>query len=83
MREWRKSHPLAGVAKTKDNCRSYSSQLVKRGKIVREGCIVAGCSARAEMHHEDYSNPWNVMWICREHHSALHNGYAVIQCVAA
>jgi len=43
---------------------------LERGKIERRGCEV--CGARAEMHHEDYSQPLAVRWFCRSHHKAEH-----------
>lgn len=70
MREWRKTHPLTPEQKVKDTCRSYSCILEKRGNIQRQPCQV--CGERAERHHPDYSDPWNVVWVCRKCHLDMH-----------
>ena len=70
MREWRKTHPLTPEQKVKDNCRSYANVYKRRGHLVPEACEV--CGGPAEMHHDDYSKPLQVRWMCREHHLAHH-----------
>ena len=66
MRKHRKLHPLTPEQRQKDNCRSYALVYLKRGKIQREPCKV--CGEKAEMHHEDYSQPLLIDWLCRKHH---------------
>lgn len=44
---------------------------VQTGKIKKGSCFVCG-NAIAEAHHPDYSKPFNVLWLCREHHAKLH-----------
>lgn len=73
MREWRKTHPLTEEQKKRDNARSKAGQYFRRGKIEKEPCIVCG-SPDSEMHHPDYDKPLYVVWMCREHHLALHRG---------
>jgi hypothetical protein len=43
---------------------------LKRGKITQKPCEV--CGELAQMHHDDYSRPLDVRWLCREHHLAHH-----------
>ncbi len=43
---------------------------VATGKLKRLPCEV--CGAKAEAHHEDYSKPLVVQWLCRKHHDAEH-----------
>lgn len=45
---------------------------VKHGKIIRGPCEVCGKDKDVHGHHEDYSQPLNVKWLCREHHFKLH-----------
>lgn len=40
--------------------------ILKRGK-----CEVCG-SLRVDAHHDDYTMPLIVRWLCRKHHRALH-----------
>lgn len=71
MREWRKTHPMSLAQKRKDACRSYAGVYLRRGKLKKRPCRQCG-SAKAEMHHPDYSQPLNVIWLCRPCHLALH-----------
>jgi len=52
-------------------CRSYTHTLIKRGQLQREPCIRCG-SPYAQAHHPDYSDPRNIVWMCRECHLLLH-----------
>lgn len=44
-------------------------------KFLRKGikglCSVCGKS-NAEAHHDDYSKPYEIVWLCVKHHSQLH-----------
>ena len=44
---------------------------VKRGDLVREPCEVCGVEP-SQAHHEDYSKPLDVRWLCFKHHRAEH-----------
>jgi len=43
---------------------------IRDRRLVRETCQV--CGAEAQAHHEDYSKPLDVLWLCPEHHAELH-----------
>ena len=73
MREWRKTHPLTGEQRRKDNARSYAGVYLRRGKITKKTCQECG-STDSEMHHPDYDRPLLVWWLCRPCHLALHRG---------
>lgn len=70
MRDWRKTHFMSPEQKKKDIARSYLGVYIRRGKINREPCEV--CGSKAEAHHDDYSKPLQVKWLCRKHHMKLH-----------
>lgn len=40
---------------------------VKMGRLIRLPCEVCG-SPKSEAHHDDYSKPLDVRWLCRPHH---------------
>lgn len=61
---------------TKKSQRKYSERFAARtsvrlaieaGKLFREPCIICG-EQRSEAHHEDYSRPLQVKWLCHTHH---------------
>jgi hypothetical protein len=71
-RRTRKKHKdLNEEQKLKANCRSYLNTYLKRGLIEKQKCNICGAS-ESEAHHEDYSKPLVVIWLCREHHLELH-----------
>lgn len=72
MREWRKTHRLAGAARLKDNARSYAGVYKRRGIIKPDRCEDCG-AVMAEMHHEDYAKPKDVVWLCRRCHLSRHD----------
>ncbi|GAG03219.1 unnamed protein product, partial [marine sediment metagenome] len=41
------------------------------GRLKRGKCLVCG-DEKTEAHHEDYSKPLEVKWLCKKHHSELH-----------
>jgi hypothetical protein len=51
--------------------RSLARRAISAGKLQREPCEVCG-AAEVEAHHDDYSQPLKVRWLCRPHHRAHH-----------
>ena len=70
MRQWRKAHPLTPEQRRRMNCHSYAHSYSRRGRLKKRPC--GFCGHPAEMHHENYSEPLRVIWLCRKHHLALH-----------
>ena len=57
--------------KQRNNASAWAHQAVKRGDIKRLPC--SDCWAeKAEMHHEDYTKPLTVIWLCRRCHLLRH-----------
>lgn len=44
---------------------------VRWGKIKRQPCEVCGV-LKSQGHHEDYSKPLDVVWLCAKHHAEVH-----------
>ena len=44
---------------------------VKNGKLVKKTCEVCG-SEKVHAHHDDYSKPFDVRWLCPIHHAEVH-----------
>lgn len=69
--ESRRRNPLNFDQREKSNARAYAHVYLKRGKLKRQPCEV--CGSAAQMHHDDYSRPLEVRWLCRFHHLELHH----------
>ena len=50
------------------------SNALRSGRLVRMPCEVCGCN-ESEAHHDDYSLPLDVRWLCRVHHLMHHGNY--------
>lgn len=44
---------------------------VKYGKVLKSSCEVCG-NSKVEAHHNDYSKPLEVVWLCKRHHADIH-----------
>jgi len=47
------------------------SSAIKRGDLVRQPCEKCG-EAKSQAHHDDYSKPLSVRWLCVKHHREHH-----------
>lgn len=56
--------------KNMESARRKVRQAIQCGKIMPYFCEVCGKSAEA--HHDDYSKPLDVRWLCSIHHKRLH-----------
>jgi len=72
MRENRTRHSeLTPQQKQKANARTYANVYVKRGTLLKQPCSICG-NVKAEMHHNDYKKPLEVIWLCRPCHLNIH-----------
>jgi hypothetical protein len=44
---------------------------IASGEIIKLPCAVCG-NAKAQGHHEDYSKPFDLVWLCVRHHQDRH-----------
>lgn len=58
---------------TKYRCHIEVQKALKNGTISKQPCEVCG-SRVVDAHHDDYSQPLKVRWLCRQHHTRLHSG---------
>lgn len=58
----------------KKNGSAYAKvyRAVKKCLLVKKPCQMCGSIKRVHAHHDDYSKPLEVMWLCPVHHKARH-----------
>lgn len=56
----------------KIRARTAVKTALARGQLQRLPCEVCG-GTKAEAHHDDYSKPLEVRWLCRRHHKPLYH----------
>ena len=57
--------------KEKHAAHSAVYRALKRGELIKKTCRQCG-SVFVESHHEDYSKPLEVIWLCSKHHKMIH-----------
>lgn len=58
-----------------------ATKAIRQGRLVRQPCIICG-DPESDGHHEDYSKPLEVIWLCRGHHIRLHRNGSPFWAVA-
>lgn len=58
--------------KRKTKCRNAFNRAILKGDIKRQPCEKCN-TPNAEGHHDDYDKPFDVRWLCQEHHQEFHN----------
>lgn len=83
-REWHEANPervrehqRRWVEKNPEKRRVHGvvQNAIRTGKLVKGPCeraVDGGCSKRIHAHHDDYSKPLEVRWLCSAHHAATH-----------
>lgn len=67
---WRKKYRAEHIERVLAHDLVYRT--IRRGKFAKKPCEKCGAE-RAEAHHEDYSKPLSVRWLCRAHHIEEHH----------
>jgi hypothetical protein len=51
--------------------RNIVNHAIRRGELIRQPCAICG-NEFGNAHHEDYSKPFEIIWLCRSCHMKLH-----------
>lgn len=75
MRKTRPKHSeLSKKERDRSTARRMANAAVKKGQIKKKPCERCG-AVKSEKHHDDYSKPLEVIWLCRpchiEHHKKM------------
>lgn len=62
---WERRNPIKKAASTAVN------NAIRDGRMTRQPCEVCG-NEKAQAHHDDYSKPLDVRWLCTTHHAEWH-----------
>lgn len=55
----------------KEAARLAARRAVRHGKLIRQPCEACG-DLNTQAHHDDYSRPLDVRWLCAIHHAEFH-----------
>lgn len=47
---------------------------LRKGIMTKRPCQICGSINNIHAHHEDYSKPLSVIWLCPQHHKDIHRG---------
>ena len=69
LREFREKYPQ------KYKAHNLVNNALRDGRMRKMPCEVCGSEIAIHGHHDDYSFPLNVRWLCAAHHSEWHNAH--------
>lgn len=65
QQRWRRQNPIRYAAHL------HVETLKRLGLLIVQPCEVCGAD-KSDAHHDDYSRPGDVRWLCRRHHREHH-----------
>lgn len=65
-----------GVSPEKYKARVFLNNAVRDGRAIRLPCRVCG-DPKSQAHHDDYSKPLEVEWLCFRHHREIGHGQTI------
>jgi hypothetical protein len=68
MREYSK----APGTKDRHKARWLTARAIRTGKLTKRPCEVCKATTKVQAHHDDYSKPLDVRWLCLTHHVEHH-----------
>jgi len=80
VRKWKRKNPdkrrqisaeWSARNREKKRANGIVKKAIERGELERQSCEICK-SAFTEAHHDDYSKPLSVRWLCVKHHNEWH-----------
>ncbi len=71
IKEKRKLYPSYSKGNAKSKARTDLHHAIEKGILTRLPCEVCQ-NPTSQAHHEDYSKPLQVIWLCSKHHGERH-----------
>jgi hypothetical protein len=62
----------AGINGYKSLVRNVTFNAICSGLLIKKPCEVCGVNEKVEAHHDDYTKPLEVRWLCKAHHQEHH-----------
>ncbi|MBA7592340.1 hypothetical protein ES708_34520 [subsurface metagenome] len=77
---WRANHLEEARQQRLEHARNDREQhnAIRRAQVHypdRQICEIEGCYELGERHHDDYSKPLEIRWLCKRHHKRLSRLY--------
>ena len=69
-REWARAKTYQ--KSDKRACNIIVGNAIRRGQLVKQPCTRCGTTDHNHAHHEDYTQPMDVTWLCRSCHGERH-----------
>lgn len=67
-----RSRNYSNVSKRQAEAGRIVAQALRNGTLKRRPCRVCGTKKRIQAHHDDYTKPLKVRWLCPKHHGERH-----------
>jgi ribosomal protein S27AE len=71
-KQYRNRKRMRGLYPEKYRARVATHNAIRDGRLAKGLCERCGAS-KVHAHHDDYSQPLNVRWLCQKHHYELHH----------
>lgn len=71
-KEWARAKKWILANPEKSKAHTAVNNAVRDGKLKREPCKDCGTKKWVQAHHEDYSKPLEITWLCRRCHGLRH-----------
>jgi len=66
LKSYRKANP------EKYKAHNIVNNALRDGKLEKKGCEICGVLKKVHAHHDDYTKPLEVRWLCPKHHRQHH-----------